>query len=68
MRWDIRTSMPKLTLLLEAHRQRLDDMKAEEVIWMPYGSNIANNFPLSLYHGCICYCSTIGLYMSDPVL
>ncbi|KAL2925664.1 Protein MAIN-LIKE 2, partial [Bienertia sinuspersici] len=59
MRWDIHTSTPKLTSSLKAHRRRLDDMKVEEVIWLPYGSNVADNFPLSLYHGCIRYCSTI---------
>ncbi|KAL2925977.1 Serine/threonine-protein phosphatase 7 long form-like protein [Bienertia sinuspersici] len=68
MRWDIHTSISKLTSSLKAHRRRLNDMKSEEVIWLPYGSNVAENFPLSLYHGCIRYCSTIEAYMPDHIL
>ncbi|KAL2930407.1 Protein MAIN-LIKE 1 [Bienertia sinuspersici] len=68
MRWDIHTSTPKLTSSLKDHRRILDDIKAEEVIWLPYGSNVADNFPLSLYHGCIRYSSTIEPYMPDRVL
>ncbi|KAL2900814.1 Serine/threonine-protein phosphatase 7 long form-like protein [Bienertia sinuspersici] len=68
MRQDIDTSTPKLMSSLKAHQWRLDNMKVEKVIWLPYGSNVADNFPLSLYHGCLRYSSTIELYMPDRVL
>ncbi|KAL2896390.1 Protein MAIN-LIKE 2 [Bienertia sinuspersici] len=68
MKWDARTTTPKFLSSLQAHRWRLDAMKQEEVIWMPYGADVIDKYPLSVYHGCIRYCSVIEPYMPDRVL
>ncbi|KMT08947.1 hypothetical protein BVRB_6g136610 [Beta vulgaris subsp. vulgaris] len=68
MKWDAQTPKPKLCSTLQQHRWRLDDMTAQEVIWVPYVINVVHNLPLSLYHGCIRYASIIEPYMPDRVL
>ncbi|XP_057248236.1 protein MAINTENANCE OF MERISTEMS-like [Beta vulgaris subsp. vulgaris] len=68
MKWDAQTPTPILLSTLQQHRWRLDDMTAQEVIWVPYGINVVHNLPLSLYHGCIRYASIIEPYMPDRVL
>ncbi|KAL2921174.1 Protein MAIN-LIKE 2 [Bienertia sinuspersici] len=68
MKWDARTTTPRFLSSLQAHRWRLDAMQQEEVIWMPYGADVIDKYPLSVYHGCIRYCSVIEPYMPDRVL
>ncbi|KAL2934121.1 Serine/threonine-protein phosphatase 7 long form-like protein [Bienertia sinuspersici] len=68
MKWDAQTPTPKLLASLQAYRWRLDDMQAQEVIWMPYGVDVLGKYPISLYHGCIRYGSIIEPYMPNRVL
>ncbi|XP_021846877.1 serine/threonine-protein phosphatase 7 long form homolog isoform X2 [Spinacia oleracea] len=68
MKWDVQTYTAKLLTTLQGHRWRLDSMKAKEVIWMPYGLDVVENYPLTLYHGCIRHCCIIEPYMPDRVL
>ncbi|KAL2903642.1 Serine/threonine-protein phosphatase 7 long form-like protein [Bienertia sinuspersici] len=68
MKWDAQTPTPKLLTSVQAYRWRLDDMQAQEVIWMPYGVDVLGKYPISLYHGCIRYGSIIEPYMPDRVL
>ncbi|XP_012849889.1 PREDICTED: serine/threonine-protein phosphatase 7 long form homolog [Erythranthe guttata] len=60
-----RWNAPPIAGTLEHIRGLLDNMTADDVEWLPYGRDIHESIPRTLYHGTIQYMWVVELYMPD---